>query len=110
MRSAPEMEKPISLTRRARRDYADILAWTLDTFGHAQAERYADLLERRLGDIRQGIAHVRTGAQITGHARHDRLRIVSAGQHFVLFVETAEEIRILALLHSRSDLSRHFPD
>ena len=44
----------IRLTEAARRDYADIIDWTVDRFGQRQARRYAEAINRAIGSLTQG--------------------------------------------------------
>lgn len=104
------MSKPWRLTRRAEHSLIEIAAWTLETFGSMQAEIYEEELIERC----QAIAEGRTVTQscnvlVEDISDHD-VRFARAGEHFVVFVELADEIAILDFVYGRSDLSRRIAE
>lgn len=106
----------VRLSAAAEADYRQIIGWTLDRFGAAQARTYADTLSSTLLDLSAGpmLVGVRAREDIgprisTLHvARHGR-----KGRHFVLFREGMHDghpvIDVLRLLHDSMDLQRHLP-
>ena len=112
------MSKPWRLTKQAERSLIGIAIWTFDTFGARQAELYEGELVERCQAIADGhaitydckiLAGEATGDDV-GDDVEDDVRFARAGEHFVVFVEFAEEIAILDFLHAKSDLPRRIAD
>jgi plasmid stabilization system protein ParE len=101
------MPKPWRLTRAAERSLIDIAIWTVETFGPRQAVAYEDDLISVCRDIAAGTAQSQDCRRIIDPDLPEDLRFARAGQHFVVFVENAEQVIIIDFLHSRSDLPRH---
>lgn len=101
------MMKPWRLTRRAEESLIEIAEWTYATFGPRQAEAYEADLIARCEAIACGEAASRDCSILVGAAPNTGLRYARAGQHFVVFLEDAEQILIVEILHGRSDLPRH---
>ncbi len=108
------MSKPWRLTRQAERSLIEIAIWTFDTFGARQAELYEGELIERCQAISDGHAITHDCKilckTLAGGAAGDDVRFARAGEHFVVFVEFAEEIAILDFLHGKSDLPRRIAD
>ena len=99
------MSRSLRLTRLAEASLSEIARWTIKNFGLRQAELYeAELLNRCKG-ILNGEAHSRSCAVLVDDA--DDLRFVRAGEHFLVFLDWPDEVVIVDILHSRSDLPRH---
>ena len=98
------MPKPWRLTRAAERSLIDIALWTVETFGPRQAAAYEEDLISVCRDIAAGIAQSQDCRRIFDPDLPEDLRFARAGQHFVVFVEGAEQVIIIDFLHSRSDL------
>ncbi|WOI58047.1 type II toxin-antitoxin system RelE/ParE family toxin [Palleronia sp. LCG004] len=99
------MNRSLRLTRRAEESLAQIARWTIESFGTAQADRYEmDLLDR-CREICEGRALSRSCAVLAEDAAD--LRFTRAGEHFLVFLDDPEEVVIVDILHSRSDLPRH---
>ncbi len=99
------MSRSFRLTRRAEASLTDIATWTIENFGLRQAERYEAELLNRCEAILSGQAHSRSCAVLVDEA--DDLRFVRAGEHFLVFLDQPDEVVIVDVLHSRSDLPRH---
>ncbi|MEO1606998.1 MAG: type II toxin-antitoxin system RelE/ParE family toxin [Pseudomonadota bacterium] len=99
------MARSFRLTRRAEDSLVDIARWTIDRFGPRQAELYKAELLARCEAIAGGEAHSRSCSVLLDAAQH--LKYLRAGEHFLVFVERPEEVIIVDVLHSRSDLPRH---
>lgn len=112
----PSRSWAVHLSTAAERDFQNIVAWTLEQFGPAQAVTYADTLSHALEVLTEGptVAGVRD--------RHDilpglmTLHVASQGRkgrHFVLFRVVGQSdtphIEVLRVLHDAMDLSRHIP-
>lgn len=106
----------IRLSAAAEVDYRQILNWTVENFGAAQARVYAETLSSALQALSEGPGMIgakerpEIGSDIrTLHvARNGR-----KGRHFILFrVATVQELQIidvLRLLHDSMELERHVP-
>lgn len=79
--------------------------WTIKNFGLRQAEHYEAELLNRCEGVLNGQAHSRSCAVLVDDA--DDLRFVRTGEHFLVFLDQPDEIVIVDILHSRSDLPRH---
>lgn len=100
------MPKLWRLTRAAEASLIDIAQWTIETFGPRQAAAYEADLIGACRDIAAGSAPSQDCRRIIDPELPEDLRFARAGQHFVVFVEDAEEVIIVDFLHSRCDLPR----
>jgi toxin ParE1/3/4 len=106
----------VRLTAAAEVDFEDILRWTVERFGDAQARAYAETLSSALEALVAGPSVIGAKARddiakglFTLHvARQGR-----KGRHFVVFRigrdREREVIEVLRLLHDAMDLPRHLP-
>ena len=106
----------VRLSAAAEADYRQILRWTVENFGSAQARSYADTLSSALKALSVGpdIIGVKERPEIGNHihtlhvARNGR-----KGRHFVMFrvgsIQGGNVIDVLRLLHDSMDLERHLP-
>lgn len=111
-------EKPwtVRLSAAAEADYRQILRWTVENFGSAQATSYADTLSSALTALSAGpeIIGVKARPEIGNdiHTFHVA-RGGRKGRHFVMFrtgsVPAGKVIDVLRLLHDSMDLERHYP-
>ena len=106
----------VRLTAAAEADFEEILRWTVDQFGEAQARLYAGTVAAALNDLAAGPTVI--GAKkrddilkeifILHVARKDR-----NGRHFVMVrvgrAPDADVIEVLRLFHDAMDLQRHLP-
>ena len=99
------MSRSFRLTRRAEAGLVEIAGWTIENFGHRQAELYEAELLSRCGAILNGQAHSRSCAVLVDAA--DDLRFVREGEHVLAYLDRPGEAVIVDILHSRSDLPRH---
>ena len=97
----------------AELDLANILKWTAENFGPAQAHVYRGTIVRAIGELAYGpdVAGSRARDEIlrglrTLHvARHGR-----RGRHLLMYRLAAEStIEIARILHDSMDLPRHLP-
>lgn len=104
----------VRLTAAAEADFEEILRWTLDQFGDAQAHIYAETVSAALNDLAAGPNFV--GAR----KRDDILKGIFTlhvarkgrkGRHFVMFrfgrAPDDDVIEVLRLLHDAMDPQRH---
>ena len=94
--------RPVRFTRAAEASLGEIADWTLETFGAAQALGYETELLSRCDAIAEGRAHSRDCSTLAPEGRG--LRYVRAGEHFLVYAEREDDIVIVEVLHSRSDL------
>ena len=83
----------------------EIARWTIKSFGVRQAEIYETELISRCEAIASGQAHSRSCSILVDDAAD--LRYLRAGEHFLVFLDRSDEVIIVDILHSRSDLPRH---
>ena len=100
------MPKPWRLTRQAERSLVEIARWTLETFGPRQAEAYEADLIARCTAIAAGDAPSQNCRRLIDPDLPEDLRLTRAGQHFIVFVEMPDQVIVVDVLHSRSDLQR----
>jgi|TARA_R110002124_G_scaffold109196_1_gene261932 plasmid stabilization system protein ParE len=99
------MSRSLRLTRRAEASLVEIAKWTIEQFGLKQAELYQNEVLTRCQAILNGQAHNRSCAVLVDDAAD--LRFARAGEHFLVFLDQPDEVIIVDILHSRSDLPRH---
>ena len=73
-------------------------------FGPRQAEAYEEDLVARCQAIADGTAPSQSCRRVIDPNLPEDLRVTRSGQHFIVFVETADAIVIVDFLHGRSDL------
>lgn len=100
------MAKPWRLTRAAEASLVEIAAWTFETFGPRQVAAYEEDLIACCKDIASGVALSQDCRRIIDPNLPENLRFTRLGQHFVVFVENAEQVIVIDFLHGRSDLPR----
>jgi toxin ParE1/3/4 len=104
-----------TLTPRANDDLFEIVAWTEEHFGSAQAEVYREVILAALRDLKDGpqLAGVRKRNEIRpGLLSLHVARRGRHGRHLVLFrIAPGGEpmIEVLRILHDQMDLVRHLP-
>ncbi len=118
------MKRPafeVVLAAPADRDFIEVMAWSVERFGAAAADRYETLIRRALTDL--GEDPFRPGATqrpdlpqgiYTYHLARSRDRVsgdrVKAPRHFLLYRVLSFRIEILRILHDSRDLERHLPE
>lgn len=95
------MTRRVRYSARARRDLAEIHAWTLQHFGSSQADTY----------IRQIIDTLRRAAETPVLARDASsiragLMKTGAGSHVAFFRLTEHDLNVVRVLHGRMDPAR----
>jgi toxin ParE1/3/4 len=98
------MAKPFRLSPQAERSMADIGAWTVGRFGDEQAERYLEKLISRCVALSEDRLPHRSCRDHFAPDLRDDLRFISAGRHFVIFVEAPAELRILDFIHQSANV------
>ena len=90
------------LSPQAQHDFADILQYTLETWGKAQALFYRSILDRALVTLQENPR--------IGHRRPDlsaEHRILPAGHHLIIYRCSDTAIYVSRILHKRMDVRRH---
>ncbi len=100
------MIRPVRLTREADSRLDDIFDWTFDRFGPQQAERYRARLQAAFDRLAEGTLRGRSALAEFGEWMPEWLLFVRVERHVVLFVETTEEVVVVAVLHGAMDLPR----
>jgi toxin ParE1/3/4 len=93
---------PVILAPQAEDDFADILQYTLETWGEAQAYAYRAVLDQALRTIQHypQIGHGRPELS----ASH---RVFPAGRHLIVYRASDAAVYVSRILHERMDLARH---
>ena len=91
------------LTARAEADLAEIADYTIESFGIMQARRYRDDLDACFRDLAQ---HPRLGRSADRLA--PGLWRFEHRSHVVFYMEDADGVLIVRVLHARMDAPRHF--
>ena len=100
------MPKPWRLTRQAERSLVEIAHWTLEAFGQRQAEAYEADLIAHCAAIAAAEAPAQDCRRLIDPDLPEDLRFTRAGQHFIVFVDFPDQVIVVDVLHSRSDLPR----
>ena len=103
----------VRLSTAAEADIADILDYTLESFGEAQTDLYGSLLAESLDALRNGPGIVGS------RSREDILpglyslhigRLGQKARHLIFFrKDDGEIIEVLRVLHDAMELTRHLP-
>ena len=103
-------KRNISLAAAAQTDLDNIAAWTTENFGPSQAENYVEAILDTIDELTVSESPTRSLARDeiakglrTLHMRKRGRR----GRQFLLYSETADEVRIQRVLHDSMELSRH---
>lgn len=99
------MSRSFRLTRCAEASLTEVARLTIENFGLRQAELYETELPNSRKSIMNGQAHSRSCAVLVDDV--EDLRFIRAGEHFLVFLDRPDEVIIIDILYSRSDLSRH---
>ncbi len=94
--------KQLSLSRQARRQFADIADYTLDVWGSEQMARYMAKLDDTIVLLRRD--------PYVGRSRPDLkrgFRSFPAGEHVILYRIQGDTLRIMAVMHASMDIKRH---
>jgi len=101
------MTKPWRLTKAAQDSLVDIALWTIETFGPRQATAYEEDIIACCENIASGKSQSQSCRLLIDPDLPEDLRFARVGQHFVVFIDTPDQIIILEFLHSKSNLPRH---
>ena len=96
------LDVQVILSPQAEDDFADILQYTIETWGEAQAYVYRALIDKALLTIQRH-------PQI-GHSRPEisvEHLIFPAGQHLIIYRASDAAVYVSRILHERMDIGRH---
>jgi len=94
---------PVILSPQAEEDFADILQYTLEMWGEAQAYAYRAVIDKALLTIQQ---YPQIGHECPElSAAH---RIFPAGRHLIIYRVGDAAVFVSRILHERMDIRRHF--
>jgi toxin ParE1/3/4 len=105
---------PVRLTAAAEADFREILRWTTDRFGRAQARSYARTLSAAIEALAEGPSVV--GARMRDDVSNGLFTLHVArggrkGRHLVMFQvgrdRDRDVIEVLRVVHDSMDLPRH---
>ncbi|MDE2789265.1 MAG: type II toxin-antitoxin system RelE/ParE family toxin [Paracoccaceae bacterium] len=99
------MTRSLRLTRRAEDRLVEIAHWTIERFGPRQADIYELELLALYKAVTKGEVRGRSCAKLVDDA--EDLMFLRAGEHFLVFLERPDEVIVVDIPHSRSDLPRH---
>jgi toxin ParE1/3/4 len=92
------------LTLAALEDLRSIRAYTLETWGPDQEQRYLDQIWARFEDLSLHPDRYRLRPDL-----FPECRIAAEGKHVILFRANAGQLEIVRVLHSAMDFKRHLP-
>lgn len=96
-------EYHIVLSPRARADLSEIYAYSCQSWGVPQADRYLGHLEAAFHRLRENPDCGRVRADI-----QEGYRSLSVEKHQVFYMVCGHEIHILGVLHARMDILNHY--
>ncbi|MDU9007204.1 type II toxin-antitoxin system RelE/ParE family toxin [Sedimentitalea todarodis] len=99
------MNRTFRLTRRAEDSLVEIARWTIQNFGSEQADFDEAEIIDRCEAIARGPTLSRSCSILVDEAQE--LQFARAGEHFLVFLDQADEAIVVEILHSRSDIPRH---
>jgi toxin ParE1/3/4 len=99
--SCPEYH--LEFAALAQRDIDDILAYTIETWGAAQLEKYKRILDIAFRKLEQNPDIGKTGLL-------PDFRSLQAGSHVIFYRIDDTSIHVVRILHGRMDFSRHLID
>ncbi|MDE0335156.1 MAG: type II toxin-antitoxin system RelE/ParE family toxin [Defluviicoccus sp.] len=88
---------------------ADILAWTVERFGEAQAEAYAARLARRLEALAAGEGPKARPCErlMRGVREASGLAFYHEGSHHLILRERPETLEVVEIFHERMNVEAH---
>lgn len=92
------------LTQAALEDLRSIRAYTMETWGDDQEQRYLDRIWSRFQDLRLHPERYRVRPDL-----FPGCRIAAEGKHVILFRANSGTLEIVRVLHAAMDFKRHLP-
>jgi toxin ParE1/3/4 len=107
-------EWTVRLAAAAEGDFQDILQWTAEQFGDAQARAYAETIIAAIEALSAGPEAARARPRdeiLPGVFSVHISRAGRKGRHLILFRIDRQQriVEVLRLLHDSMDLARHLP-
>ncbi len=103
----------VLLAEAAEADFRDIVRWTTEQFGDAQARVYAETLSAAIESLAGGPTVVGARSRDDIAKGLFALHVGRKGSHFVMFRIGKDReracVEVLRLLHEAMDLARHLP-
>ena len=93
----------VILSSQAEEDFADILQYTLEMWGEAQAYTYRAVIDKGLLTIQQ---YPQIGHEYPELSEAHRL--FPAGRHIIIYRVSDAAVFVSRILHERMDITRHF--
>ena len=99
----------ITRSAQAERDIEQVLVYTRDTWGAAQADRYALLIEEGLESIAEnpGIGRSRFAVRLGILAHHISQRGRHASHFLYYRIDSNGDVEVVRFLHERMDPGQH---
>jgi toxin ParE1/3/4 len=94
----------LDLTEHAAADLQDISAYTLDTWGAEQEEKYLKNLYRKFSEILESPDRWRFREDL-----FPRCQVAFEGRHLILFQVNDDVLLIVRILHGAMNLGSHVP-
>jgi toxin ParE1/3/4 len=95
---------------RARQDIADVLRYTRDRWGKAQARQYRDLINAALNAVAADPGCGKARGTRPGVLSHHIKQSGREARHVVFYrVRDSGVVEIIRLLHDSMDFDRHLP-
>lgn len=92
----------LTFTHAALEDLRSIRAYTLETWGAEQEERYLDRMWARFDSIRLDPARYRLRPDL-----FPGCRVAAEGKHVILFRASANRLEVVRVLHAAMDFRRN---
>jgi toxin ParE1/3/4 len=96
--------KPFSLSFRAETSLDQIGAYSRENFGKARGQAYVAALLDRCRAIASGRLPTRYCRDVFAPSLRAELRYTRSGRHFIIFLETPDEIQIIDFIHQSADI------
>ncbi len=94
--------KSVKYARRANTDLEDITDYTAQTWGAKQAKKYNKSIRNKIQSIARG-----EGTLQALNVQRANIYQARVNRHLIIFEQSAEEIRIIRVLHEAMDIPRH---
>lgn len=101
-RPVTEGTRSVRFSPAAQADIEDIWDFTSKHWGREQAVRYIRNIEATSAGIADGRVHVRSAEDI-----RQGYKKAACGAHMIYFLESADGIAIIRILHQSMDADRH---
>lgn len=98
-------DRDFKLSIRASQSYRQIGRYTRDRYGKGQMQDYLGHLLLRCKMLADGHLPSRSCRTVFDEDLRDDLWVVTAGQHYIIFTETAEGIVVIDFLHQSADIA-----